>query len=89
MVAVNPELALDVGGKKTLVKLYFRKTALTKPRVDTMLYLLRTAVPGNAVPAILDVARGRLITETVAVPDLGIVLEADAVQFMAMWDRLD
>jgi hypothetical protein len=88
-VAVNPELALDIDGKKTAVKLYFRKAALTKPRVDTMLYLLKDAVPGSAVPAILDVPHARLITETVKLADLDIVVAADAAQFLAMWDRLE
>jgi hypothetical protein len=88
-VAVNPELALDIDGTKTAVKLYFRKEQLSKPRVDSLLYLLRGSVPGNAAPAILDVARGRLIVETVEVPNLDIVLEADAVQFMALWQRLE
>jgi hypothetical protein len=56
--------------------------------VDTLLHLLKSTVPGNVAPAILDVARGKLIVETVEVPDLDIVLEADAVQFMALWKRL-
>jgi hypothetical protein len=87
-VAVNPEIALDINGDKTAVKLYFRQEQLSKPRVDTLLHLLKSTVPGNVAPAILDVARGKLIVETVEVPDLDIVLEADAVQFMALWKRL-
>jgi hypothetical protein len=87
-VAVNPELVLDIDGTKTAIKLYMRSTKLTKPRVDTLLYLLKEALPSTVEPAILDVARGKLIQETVSVAGLDIVSEADAAQFMAMWTRL-
>jgi hypothetical protein len=87
-VVVNPELVMDIDGTKTAIKLYLRSTKLTKPRVDTLLYLLKDALPGKVEPAILDVARGKLIQETVSLSDLDIVLEADAAQFMAMWNRL-
>ncbi len=87
-VVVNPELVMDVDGSKTAIKLYMRQPRLTKPRVDTLLYLLKEALPGTVEPAILDVARGKLIQETVPVAGLDIVLDADAAQFMAMWNRL-
>jgi hypothetical protein len=89
LVTVNPELLLEIDGVPTAVKLYFRGQILAKPSVNTLLYLIGEAVPGNPRPAILDVPRGRLIVETVAVADLDIVLEGDAAQFMTMWRRLN
>jgi hypothetical protein len=88
-VVVNPELVLDIDGRQTAVKLYFRRKRLTKPRVDTLLHLLDAGLPGRARPGILDVPRGRLIVETVTVSGLDIVLQGDAAQFMTMWDLLD
>jgi len=88
-VSINPELTLEIDGQVTAVKLYFRGDPLAKPRVNTLLYLLDKGIPGKARPAILDVPRGKLIVETVRVPDLDIVLEGDAAQFLTMWQRLD
>jgi hypothetical protein len=88
-VVVNPELVLEIDGQLTAVKLYFREAGLRKRRVDTLLHLLATGLPGKARPAILDVPRGRLIVETVSVPGLDILLEGDAAQFSTMWHLLE
>jgi hypothetical protein len=87
-IVVNPELLLEINGTRTAVKLYFRAEKLSKPKVDTLLYLFSQTLPSGAEAGILDVPRGRLIQETVDIPLLDIVLEGDAAQFATMWNRL-
>lgn len=87
-VSVNPELILEIDGETYVVKLYFRQEKLAKLRVDTVLYLLKDRFK-KLKPAILDVPRGTLITETVPKEDLDIVLEGDAAHFLALWNRLE
>jgi hypothetical protein len=87
-VVVNPEILLDIDGQSCAVKLYFRAEKLSKPKVDTLLYLLDDTLPSEVATGILDVPRGRLIQQTVDKPELEIVLAGDAAQFVTMWNRL-
>lgn len=86
-VRVNPELLLTVGDSLHSVKLYFGADKLSKASTRTMLHLLATA-NGAASPAILDLRRGNLVTRGAAIPDLDVLLRAEAAQFMAMWNEL-
>jgi hypothetical protein len=88
-ITVNPELALSIDDAPTVVKLYFKAEKLSKPRVDTLLYLLHKSFPRSGEVGILDVPRGRLIQETVDIPALDVVLAGDAAQFITMWNLLE
>jgi hypothetical protein len=35
--------------------------------------------------AVLDVAKGKLFTQTVAIPQLTVLLEGEAAAFLRMW----
>jgi hypothetical protein len=93
-VRINPELGLEINGKRYIVKLHFkRKPALSKPRMDVILHIMtqelgHAAKNLNSAVGVLDLPNAKLITPTVAVPNLGLVLKAEAAAFMTMWDGL-
>jgi hypothetical protein len=87
-VKVNPELGLRIDGVNHVVKLYFKQPQPSKLRLETMLHLLEKVLPKNnkpAIPAILDVPRGKLIVPTVRVNGLDALLAGEAAAFVAMW----
>lgn len=90
-VRVNPELGLNINGTDHVIKIYFRKDPPSKLRLDTIFHLIsstRTARYKRATPGLLDVKRGRLITSTVSVPNIGALLDGEAAAFSAMWDSI-
>ncbi len=90
-VKVNPELGLTINGKKYLIKLYFKGKDLAKKRADTMLCLMEQTVCQEcvgAIPAIVDVQKGKLLAPTRAIPDINVLLVGEAAGFCAMWRRL-
>ena len=89
-VAVNPELQLAIDGKPHAVKLYFKDAKLEKTRVNSMLHLLRLAVPDrNTEIGILDVRRGRLVAPTREVSNVDLLVQGEAASFAAIWRGLD
>lgn len=88
-VRVNPELGLEVNGVPHVIKLYFKPTALAKPRVQIILHLMDATLaqqsPPNAVMAILDVRRNRLITCGATVAGLNASLLGELAYIAAIW----
>jgi hypothetical protein len=88
-VKINPELGLKIDATPHLIKLYFKDEAPTKHRVEIVLEMMKTVlggrVPQNTRMAVLDVAKGKLFTQTVAIPQLTVLLEGEAAAFLRMW----
>jgi hypothetical protein len=90
-VKVNPELGLCINGVDHVIKLYFKQDPLSKLRVDTILHLLGTTLPAKqakALPGILDVPNGKLITPTITHEGIGALLKGEAAAFTNMWEDL-
>lgn len=88
-VSVNPELNLDIGGEKHLIKLYFKKDPIAKNRVDAVLYLMQTALPSVAdidKYSILDIRHNRFISESSPDATLGLFVRSQADAFITMHD---
>lgn len=87
-IRVNPELGLVIGGVPYVIKLYFRKDELDRPSVPPLLHLLRVGCAQHlraAVPAILDVPRGKLRTKGLDRDGLDVMLHAEAQSLAIMW----
>jgi len=91
-VKVNPELGLRIDADRYLVKLYFKDEAPTKNRVEIVLEMMKTVLGANAPQgtqmAVLDVSKGKLYTQTVAIPQLSVLLEGEAAAFVRMWEAI-
>jgi len=90
-VRVNPELGISINGNDYIIKLYFKEERLSKYRVDTMLFLIRSTFSqkcSDATPAILDVPRGNLIEPTRDISDIDALLIGEAAAFIQMWNRV-
>lgn len=87
-VDVNPELGLIVGGKKHLVKLYFRNDPLTPRRTALVLALLSRGICESNpefVPAILDVRSAKLHTSATTSPRIDLLLRGEAASFATIY----
>lgn len=42
----------------------------------------------NFIPGILDVQRGKLITQNSSVPDINALLEGEAASFTEIWKKI-
>ncbi len=87
-VRVNPELGLSINGTNYIIKLYFKQQPAAKTKLDVMLHLLQVGLPvlpTPAIPAILDVPRGKLIEPTGHKPGLDALLAGEAAAFSTMW----
>jgi hypothetical protein len=86
-VRVNPELGLVLGGKKHVVKLYFKGEKPTKQRLKVVFEMMRIALGLDAtvVSAVIDVSNGKLHVPNPLAEDLTFLLEAQALAFMHLW----
>ncbi|HRI67261.1 MAG TPA: hypothetical protein PK156_23620 [Polyangium sp.] len=87
-VDVNPELGLVIGGKKHLVKLYFRNDPLMPRRTALVLALLSRGIceaHPEFVPAILDVRSAKLHTSAMTSPRIDLLLRGEAASFAAIY----
>jgi hypothetical protein len=89
-VRVNPELGLHLGGKKHVIKLYFKDEKPTKQRLKVVFEMMRIGLSLDAtvVPAVIDVSSGRLIVPKPLAEDLLPLLEAQALAFMHLWKAI-
>jgi hypothetical protein len=88
-VQINPELGIAINGERHYVKLYLKGKPFTQKRANLLLHLVAKAVPDRSItPALLDVRRSKLFTQTAAPGDLELVLRAEALSFVAMWREL-
>ena len=91
-VKVNPELGLRIDGDRHLVKLYFKDDLLSKNRVEIVSKMMKIVLSGKAPQgtrmAVLDVSQGKLYTQTVAIPQLTVLLEGEAAAFLQIWESI-
>ena len=90
-VSVNPELGLDINGKKHLIKLYFKTDSLTKNRVDIITHLMSVALGSYHVGttmSILDVRNSKLISPTVPISHLNAMLNAELAYISTLWPHV-
>lgn len=93
VIRINPELGLNIEGKRYVVKLYFKKEPLSRRRTDIVRLLLHAALnnvanrPGIHY-AILDVPRWKLFDDRP--PDQALVplLNGEASNFITIWNSI-
>ncbi|MBU4557442.1 MAG: hypothetical protein KJ747_11290 [Actinobacteria bacterium] len=89
-VRVNPEVGLEIGGQRYLVKLHFTKgTPVSRDEAAIMTGVMRAAI-GDAAPtdcrmAVLDVRRGTLFIEPRNTARPLAVARRAAMQFAEIW----
>lgn len=95
IVRSNPELGLIIDDVPYLIKLYFKgkNERIDKHKCRSALTLLKDSHyaiehPDSVKHAILNVQKGRLITDDDSTNYHQIALESDAAQFMFIWNRL-
>lgn len=73
-----------------LMKLYWKRDALSKRRADPVLHLLdKVCASGvSATPAILDVQSSKLFVKTVVKPNMDLYLHSEAQAFTMLWENL-
>lgn len=90
-VRVNPELGLNINGQDFIIKLYFKAEEPSKHRLNTTLHLIdksKNTDQDKAIPAILDVQRGRLIEGTNIPSQVETLLAGEVAAFEAMWEQI-
>lgn len=91
VVSVNPELGLEIDGKKYAVKLYFKADELTKRRAECIFRLMENAFDKarrGYIPAILDCRNAKLIIKTKDISDIDVLLHGEAASLLEMWRSL-
>ena len=88
-VAVNPELGLEFGGQKHIIKLYFKGSALTKQRTliatGLMEHSLRASAPTGAIMSLLDIRSAKLFPAPALTPHLIAGLQAELAFISTLW----
>lgn len=93
-VRVNPELGLEVDGKPTVMKLYFKNEAPTRARVEAVHAVLDvelgTRVKAGSRFAVLDVNSGLLMLPDArwSESDMKALLTAEARAFVDIWNAI-
>jgi hypothetical protein len=92
-VKVNPELGLLIDGKRHVIKLYFKDEEPTPHRLNAALALMKDSLKKgrfeDVTVAVLDVAKGKLITATKEdSTEYSILLAGEAAAFMTMWTAM-
>lgn len=90
-VQINPELGLEIDGKKHLVKLYFREQALPANRAVLALQAMHEAASklrSNVAMGLLDIRKGKLHTISAPAKEYGDQLFAEAAYWAAIYPRL-
>jgi hypothetical protein len=93
-VRVNPELGLELDGRRTITKLYFKSESRTRSRVQAALALMEIALPSGASSspafAVLDVTTGKLMRPDGRWnnSDMATLLHAEAGAFVDIWEHV-
>ncbi len=89
-VRVNPELGLALDGRRTLVKLHFKKNPLSELRAAMILHIMHHALNGDfsVRVALLEVRTGELHVLDEVNPDASILIEAEAAALVTAWRLL-
>jgi hypothetical protein len=85
-VRVNPELGLEIAGKKYAIKLYFKDEKPTKQRLKVVFEMMRIVLlDATIASAVIDVSNGKIIVPKPMAEDLLPLLEAQALSFVHLW----
>ena len=90
-VSLNPELGLQFGGTRYVIKLYFKADPPRKLEVNAILALMDSQLqnPKNdLVMGVLDVRRGKLITDNPPAAQLMALMQGEAAAIAAMWSNV-
>lgn len=91
-VKINPELGLEFGGSKYLIKLYFKEEPLLKKDVQISLNMMAqtlcTGIYTGHTCALLDVERGKLHYAKAPDPRINVLIEGEAESFLRIWEGL-
>lgn len=92
-VRVNPDLGLIFDGTRYLVKLHFKDSPLDAHKLKLVFALMRTCLSPeelrNTKMAVIEVPKGKLYIEGKIDPTVGIVLEAQAISFIHLWNSIE
>lgn len=87
-VSLNPELGLEFGGVRHVVKLYFKSDQPRKLEVRAILSLMDAELQDSKSTlnmGVLDVRRAKLITDNPPNPALLALMQGEAAAISAMW----
>lgn len=91
-VSVNPDIGLNVNGDPHIIKLYFKGTKLTKPKVDIITGLMensiRPKVKGDVHLSLLDVRNSKLFTSSGNNPKVNALIDAELAFVSSIWGKL-
>jgi hypothetical protein len=90
-VSVNPELGMDFGGHRYVVKLYFKAEPLKRSSADLITGLMALALDGQGDEkfAVLDIQRGKLFLREGRPSDVLVaVIDAELAYIAHIWPSL-
>ncbi len=93
-VRVNPEFGLEIDGKKTVIKLYFKNEKPTRARVQAVLAIMDIGLGHKTGAdtrfAVLDVNQGRLMLPDGrwSKNDMKALLKAEAGALVQIWNTI-
>ena len=90
-IRINPELGLEWGSNKHIIKLYFKKEPLSKTRADLVTTLLQNTLPHDPTIydyCLLDIQANKLYSSNGAPPNLMPLLVGEALSFGNIWPSL-
>lgn len=89
-ISINPELGLDIGGARHVVKLYFKTDPLSKAEADLITFLmeseLRPHVTQIETMSVLDVRRSKLFTYTANSAADKRMINAEMAYIASYWE---
>jgi hypothetical protein len=90
-VSVNPEIGVEFGGDRYVIKLYFKTDQLKKSSADLITGLMASALAGggNDRFSVLDVERGKLYFLEGQAPDVLVAMvDAELAYIAQLWPAL-
>lgn len=87
-IRVNPELLVDDGGNRYVVKLYFKSDDLSSAKAQLILHLMSKSSKLKGTMAVLDTRRGKVFVHTKKVDGIDALLKAEASALSQMWTDL-
>jgi len=92
-VRVNPDLGLVIDGIRYLVKLHFKGGSIDAHKLKLVFALMRTCLSPeelrNTKMAVIEVSKGKMYIEGKFDPTIGVVLEAQAISFIHLWNAVE
>jgi len=92
LIRLNPELGLEINGKKYIIKLYFKDDPISQSKVDSILTLLKSTIQPEGSDysfAILDIQKNKLYTDDkLDCAKLLPLLNGEANSFETIWKSI-